>query len=54
LRPTIVNTSEVSRDLTHDKYNGIWEFSVSDQLGSDHPETRVDAVFKGLPIRAAE
>lgn len=54
LRPTIVNTAEVSQSLTHDKYNGIWEFSVSDQLGSDHPETRVDAVFKGLPIRAGE
>jgi general secretion pathway protein D len=54
LRPTIVNTAEVSRELTHDKYNGIWEFSVSDQLGSDRSDTQVDAVFNGLPIRAAE
>lgn len=54
LRPTIVNTAEVSQSLTHDKYNGIWEFNVSDQLGSDALGSRVDAVFKGLPIRAGE
>lgn len=54
LRPTIVNTAEVSQSLTHDKYNGIWEFNVSDQLGSDALDSRVDAVFKGLPIRAGE
>lgn len=49
LRPTIVNSAEVSKDLTHDKFNGIWEFSVSEQLGADSINAQLDKLFRGLP-----
>ncbi|MGB1091266.1 MAG: type II secretion system secretin GspD [Oceanobacter sp.] len=49
LRPTIVNSAEVSKDLTHDKFNGIWEFSVSEQLGADSIDAQLDKLFRGLP-----
>ncbi|WP_428982306.1 type II secretion system secretin GspD [Parathalassolituus penaei] len=51
LRPTIVNTAEVSRDLTHDRYNGIWEFSVSDKLGAENVDSQLNHLFNGLPVR---
>ena len=51
LRPTIVNSAEVSRDLTHDRYNGIWEFTVSDKLGAESVDTQLDNLFNGLPVR---
>ncbi len=49
LRPTIVNNAETSRDLTREKYNGIWEFDVSDQLGADSIDASLDRLFSGRP-----
>jgi len=49
LRPTIVNNSGVSRDITTEKFNGIWEFTVSDKIGNSN-DTTVTDLFKGLPV----
>lgn len=50
LRPTIVNNTGVARKLTEDKYNGIWEFSLSDQLGRENVDTQMEKLFQGLPV----
>lgn len=50
LRPTIVNNAEVSRDVTHDKFNGIWEFTLSDEIGEADVSTRLDQLFDGFPV----
>ena len=49
LRPTIVNNSGVSRDVTTEKFNGIWEFTVSDRIGTSNDSSVTD-LFKGLPL----
>merc|ERR1711879_1068996 len=41
LRPTIVNSADVSRGVTYEKYNGLWEFSLSDQLGVDDVDSQL-------------
>ncbi|MCD8523122.1 MAG: type II secretion system secretin GspD [Saccharospirillaceae bacterium] len=50
LRPTIVNNTGVARKLTEDKYNGIWEFSLSDQLGREEVDVQMEKLFQGLPV----
>ncbi|WP_246624913.1 type II secretion system secretin GspD [Oceanobacter mangrovi] len=50
LRPTVVNTGEVARQVTREKFNGIWEFKLSDQLGVDDLDTQLDGLFRGLPM----
>ncbi len=54
LRPTIVNNGETSRQVTRDKYNGLWEFSLSDQLGVDDIDTHLNQMFEGLPVNRDE
>ncbi|MBE0483569.1 MAG: type II secretion system secretin GspD [Bacterioplanes sp.] len=49
LRPTIVTSPEKSRDLTHDKFNGIWEFTLSGEMAGSTVEERMDRLFRGLP-----
>ncbi len=49
LRPTIVSDTGTARQLTHDKYNGIWEFTLSDQLGADEVGNEMEKLFQGLP-----
>ncbi|UXD88565.1 type II secretion system secretin GspD [Thalassolituus hydrocarboniclasticus] len=50
LRPTIVNNTGVARKLTEDKYNGIWEFSLSDRLGQEDVDAQLEKLFQGLPV----
>lgn len=49
LRPTIVDKGEVTKKITQEKFNGIWEFTLSDKMGevADKPVTDL---FKGLPV----
>lgn len=54
LRPTIVNSADVSRGVTYEKYNGLWEFSLSDQLGVDDVDSQLDQLFRGLPVNREE
>jgi len=54
LRPTIVNSGEVSRRVTHDKYNGLWEFSLSNELGVDDVNSHMNQLFQGLPVNREE
>ena len=49
LRPTIVSDSGVARTLTEEKFNGIWEFTLSEDLGADDTDTRMERLFKGFP-----
>ena len=49
LRPTIVSDTGTARSLTHDKFNGIWEFTLSDQLGADEVGGEMENLFRGLP-----
>ena len=51
LRPTIVNDGGVARELTQEKFNGIWEFSVSEELGADETDVQLQRLFKGLPMK---
>lgn len=54
LRPTIVNNTGVAKKLTQDKFNGIWEFTVSDKLGVDAVDDRLNMLFNGLPLKRKE
>lgn len=49
LRPTIVTQASKAKELTHDKLNGIWEFSLSEDLGVEDMKQRMDNLFKGFP-----
>jgi general secretion pathway protein D len=51
LRPTIVSNSTGARELTQEKFNGIWEFTVSEKLGVDSIDAEMNNLFKGFPIR---
>ena len=48
LRPTIVLDKQKAVDLTHDKYNGIWSFELSEDIGETDTNTRIDNMFKGV------
>ena len=49
LRPTIVNNSGMNTKLAKDKYNGIWEFTLSDKIAVPE-DKKVDDLFKGMPV----
>jgi len=49
LRPTIVSDSGVVRTLTEEKFNGIWEFTLSEELGADDASVGMERLFKGFP-----
>jgi len=50
LRPTIVTESTKAKELTMDKFNGIWEFTISDEVGVEDMNARMEKMFKGLPV----
>lgn len=50
LRPTIVLDKQKATDLTHDKYNGIWEFELSGEVEVDSVDTRMNRLFKGVQL----
>ncbi|MEN9464945.1 MAG: hypothetical protein RL217_1126 [Pseudomonadota bacterium] len=49
LRPTIVNNSGMNIKLAKEKYDGIWEFTLSDKIAVPE-DKKVDDLFKGLPV----
>ncbi len=48
LRPTIVLNKQKAVELTHDKYNGIWEFEMSGDVDVDSVDQRMNRLFKGV------
>lgn len=50
LRPTVVSAAPKARDLTTQKYNGIWEFTLSGETGDSSVDRPVTDLFKGLPL----
>ncbi|WP_156879112.1 type II secretion system secretin GspD [Oceanobacter kriegii] len=54
LRPTIVNTGDVAKQVTDKKFKGIWEFSLSKEIGVDSLDTEMEKMFQGLPGRDGE
>lgn len=50
LKPTIVSDSSGVRALTEQKFNGIWEFSVSSELGNRDLDAEIETLFRGIPI----
>ena len=48
LRPTIVTEATKAKALTEDKFDGIWEFTISDDLGVDDVNSRMERLFRGL------
>ncbi len=54
LRPTIVNTGDVAKQVTDKKFKGIWEFSLSKEIGVDDLDTEMEKMFRGLPGRDGE
>lgn len=50
LKPTIVSDSAGARSLTEEKFNGIWEFSVSSDLGNRDLDAEIETLFRGIPI----
>ncbi|MAG42794.1 MAG: type II secretion system protein GspD [Oceanospirillaceae bacterium] len=51
LRPTIVGDGGKAKDLTREKFNGIWEFTVSEEVGIDEADMQLQRLFKGLPMQ---
>lgn len=50
LRPTIVLDKQKATTLTHDKYNGIWEFELSGDVEVDAVDKRMNRLFKGVQL----
>lgn len=50
LRPTIVNTSGLAKDVSKKKFEGIWEFNVSDRIGLGEG-SEISDLFNGLPLK---
>jgi general secretion pathway protein D len=50
LRPTIVLDKQKALALTHDKYNGIWEFELSGDIEVDSVDKRMNRLFKGVQL----
>jgi len=50
LRPTIVLNKQKALELTHDKYNGIWEFELSGDIEVDSVDQRMNRLFKGVQL----
>jgi len=48
LRPTIVLDKQKATTLTHDKYNGIWEFEMSADVEVDSVDARMNQLFRGV------
>jgi general secretion pathway protein D len=48
LRPTIVLDKAKANTLTHDKFNGIWSFEMSDDFEVDDTNTRINNLFQGI------
>jgi len=51
LRPTIVSDAGVARSVTQDKFDGIWEFTISGELAEDDRNVRMNNLFNGLPLK---
>lgn len=49
LRPTIINTSGLSQNVTKKKFDGIWEFNISDEIGISSEEA-MSNLFDGLSV----
>ena len=50
LRPTIVLDKQKATTLTHDKYNGIWEFELSGDVEVDAVDKRMSRLFQGVQL----
>jgi len=50
LRPTIVGDGGKAKELTREKFNGIWEFTLSEELGIDETDMQLKRLFQGLPM----
>jgi len=50
LRPTIVLDKQKATTLTHDKYNGIWEFELSGDVEVDAVDKRMNRLFQGVQL----
>jgi general secretion pathway protein D len=50
LRPTIVLDKQKAAVLTHDKYNGIWEFELSGDVEVDSANQSMNRLFKGVQL----
>lgn len=51
LRATIVSDAGIAKTLTKDKFNGIWEFTVSEKLAADDSDIQMERLFDGLPLK---
>ena len=51
LRPTIVSDAGVARNLTQEKFDGIWEFTLSGELAEEDKSVQMNNLFKGLPLK---
>jgi general secretion pathway protein D len=47
LKPTIVSSESKARELTRTKYNGLWEFELSNKIGVETIDNHIDDLFKG-------
>lgn len=54
LRPQVVNNADLSKALAQEKYNGIWEFTLSGKTGKkeegESANHDTSDLFKGLPV----
>jgi len=47
LRPTIVLEKQKATELTNEKFEGVWEFVLSDEFANDAIDVRMNRLFKG-------
>lgn len=48
LKPTIVTEASKARTLTEERFDGIWEFTLSDEFANESINTRMDKLFRGM------
>ncbi|ASP37393.1 type II secretion system protein GspD [Bacterioplanes sanyensis] len=51
LRPTIVLSQGKSAELTRNKFEGIWEFTLSDELAEEGIDAGMQNLFEGYPLQ---
>lgn len=50
LRPTIISDKFQAEKTARDKFSGIWDFVISDELLEDEVDGKIDQLYKGIRV----
>lgn len=50
LRPTIISDKAKAEQTARDKFSGIWDFVISDELLKDEVDGKIEQLYKGIRV----